>query len=300
MNSKTQNGVPVVQSLWIGEITTLEAMCITSYISQGHEFHLYTYEKLNYVPKGCIIKDGNDIMSKDDIFTLKGDYLPFSDIFRYKMLYENGGYWVDLDMICLKLLDFKEDFIFSSERTIQKGAYKMKEPFVANIGVLKAPQYSSFYKELYEKCLKHSKRNTNKDKIKYMRFLRQMIKKYNYENFVKSPASFCPVDWWNTREIFKNIKYYPLKYGVEGYPINRLFLDDVYSIHIWRSIAKHKKKLDFDKKYPQNSLYEILKRKTLTEHYTKTIGFNWINKVKLCNKLISGVNKKYTDILNAD
>ena len=39
------------------------------------------------------------------------------------MLYEKGGYWVDSDMIALKKpLRFKEEpYIFSSERTIQKG-----------------------------------------------------------------------------------------------------------------------------------------------------------------------------------
>ena len=39
------------------------------------------------------------------------------------MLYEKGGYWVDLDMIALKP-KFKEPYIFSSERTIQKGPQK--------------------------------------------------------------------------------------------------------------------------------------------------------------------------------
>ena len=33
------------------------------------------------------------------------------------MLYEVGGYWVDLDMIAIKMFDFKEPYIFSSERT---------------------------------------------------------------------------------------------------------------------------------------------------------------------------------------
>ena len=69
-------------------------------------------------------------MPKKEVFRLKNTFLPFSDIFRYKMLYENGGYWVDLDMICLKKLNFKEPFVFSSERTIQKGAYAMKVKYV--------------------------------------------------------------------------------------------------------------------------------------------------------------------------
>ena len=66
-------------------------------------------------------------MPRKEVFDLKSTFLPFSDIWRYKMLYENGGYWVDLDMIAIKRFDFKEPFVFSSERTIQKGAYASKK-----------------------------------------------------------------------------------------------------------------------------------------------------------------------------
>ena len=100
------------------------------------------------------IKNGNTIIPKKEIFFLKKTLLPFADIFRYKMLYLNGGYWVDLDMIALKHFDFQEPYVFSSERTIQKGAYRNRHSkFVSNIGVLKAPQGSPFYKELYERCM---------------------------------------------------------------------------------------------------------------------------------------------------
>ena len=47
-------------------------------------------------------------------------------------------------MICMRPFNFKEKFIFSSERTIQKGAYKMSVPFVPNIGILKAPRVVPF------------------------------------------------------------------------------------------------------------------------------------------------------------
>ncbi len=45
--------------------------------------------------------DANEIMKESDVFTLKEQFLPFSDIWRYKMLYEKGN-WVDVDMISIK------------------------------------------------------------------------------------------------------------------------------------------------------------------------------------------------------
>ena len=125
-----------VQSLWVGpQLSILEVMCIKSFQRVGHTFILYTYEKVKNVPKGTIIKDANTIIKKKNLFDFKSSLLPFSDIFRYTMLYKNGGYWVDLDMIALKPLDFKEPYVFSSERTIQKGPYRNRtKKEISNIG----------------------------------------------------------------------------------------------------------------------------------------------------------------------
>ena len=147
----------IIQSLWVGnELSRMEYYSILSFLKLGYEFHLYTYEKVKNVPKGTKILNGNKIIPRKDIFKLKETYLPFADIFRYKMLYEKGGYWVDLDMIAIKKLDFNEPYVFSSERTIQEGAFKMQVKSVPNIGILKAPKHSAFYKELYEACMYES------------------------------------------------------------------------------------------------------------------------------------------------
>ena len=62
----------IVQSLWVGdELSRMEYYSILSFIKLGYTFHLYTYNKVKNVPKGTIIKDGNKIMSKEEIFKLK-------------------------------------------------------------------------------------------------------------------------------------------------------------------------------------------------------------------------------------
>lgn len=246
----------IVQSLWVGpELSQLEIYSIKSYLKTGHTFHLYTYEKVKKVPKGVIIKDGNKIIPKKELFDFKSSYLPFSDIFRYKLLYEKGDYWVDMDMIALRKLDFEEPFVFSSERTIQKGAYKNSKPYVANIGVLKAPPKSEFYKELYEKCIKQTKITEN---IQFMRIMRKLVDKYNYHKYVKGPKLFCPLDWWHAKEAF----YPPCcssKYGVRGYSVTSI-LRNSYSVHFWRSIVTNKRKIDVNQKFDEKSLWERCKK----------------------------------------
>ena len=256
-----------VQSLWVGNrLSRMEYYSIKSFLKLGYTFILYTYEPVANIPKGTKVKRGSEIIPKNEIFRLKKTYLPFADIFRYKMLYMNGGYWVDLDMIAIKRFNFTEPYIFSSERTMLEGSliFKDKRKQIANIGVLKAPKGSPFYKELYERCMEIENKKTNKDKLRYMRALREMITKYNYEKYVKGPELFCQLDWWYAKDAFIP-NYTPggnfkPKYGVHtpnGISISEI-LSKPYTIHFWRDLVTKKYKLSLDAKYSDDSLWEIL------------------------------------------
>lgn len=60
-NSITREPLPVIQSLWIGgSLSVMEQLCITSFLKNGHPFHLYTYEDVKNIPDGTIVKDAED------------------------------------------------------------------------------------------------------------------------------------------------------------------------------------------------------------------------------------------------
>ena len=251
----------IVQSLWIcNSLSKIEIYSIKSFLKLGMQFHLYTYGDVENVPEGTLVLDANEIMDKSDIFTLKDSYLPFSDIWRYKLLYDKGGYWVDLDFIATKVFDFEEPYVFASERTIQKGAYAMKVPYVYQICILKAPIGSPFFKVLYEKCRKKQvvSGHKNKDKTKYMRVFRDLVRDYGLENYVKSPETFCNLDWWYAKDCFLPKETYVMKYGVEPKSIESMF--ENYGIHLWRNLVTNKYKLDVERDYDERSLWEKIKK----------------------------------------
>lgn len=99
-----------VQGLWIGsKLSQIELACISSFLSNGHAFHLYAYQQFDHLPNGCTWKDANEIIPEQDIFTYekgpgKGSYAAFANLFRYKLLFERGGWWSDMDVICIKPL----------------------------------------------------------------------------------------------------------------------------------------------------------------------------------------------------
>ena len=44
-----------------------------------------------------------------------GSYAAFADLFRWKLMYDAGGYYVDTDVLCLQRFDFKEDVVVGWE-----------------------------------------------------------------------------------------------------------------------------------------------------------------------------------------
>lgn len=96
-----------VHSLWIGNhLSPLERACVRSFLHKGHEFKLYAYGSIDNVPEGCRVVDAATILPESSIVAYsrgpgKGSVSLFSNLFRYQLLYDVGGWWVDMDMFCL-------------------------------------------------------------------------------------------------------------------------------------------------------------------------------------------------------
>lgn len=212
----------IVQGLWIGESLSLnEIMCIMSFIKCGHEFHLYVYEKVQNIPKECIVKDGNEILSESEIFyysaqqSVSGKRRPtaFSNMFRYKLLLDKGGYWVDMDMICVKKLDFPDPYVFSSENVFSKGQ-------VTNAGIIKCPKGSNFAKYCYDIC-----KAKDKTKIKWGEIgpalVNEGVKLYGLSQYVKPWFYFCPIGYDKLADLIK-----PKQKDI-------IIQENWYCIHLW-------------------------------------------------------------------
>jgi hypothetical protein len=134
-------------SMWIGSSLNLIAkISINSFIKNDHTFTLYLYDKNIEVPKGVIIKDANEIIPSEEIFSKNNIYQPFADLFRYKMMMEFDDIWVDLDTICLrKDWDF-EEYIFGSEGK----SYDPNKDEGPNNAIIRFPKNGEFLKYVYE------------------------------------------------------------------------------------------------------------------------------------------------------
>ena len=104
----------LIQGLWVGnKLEILHNMCVKSFVRNSHMYVLYTYEKVENVPDNVVIMDGNEIIPASLIYKFSDSYAGFSNLFRNALLYQKGGWYVDLDIYNVKRYDFPQKSIFS-------------------------------------------------------------------------------------------------------------------------------------------------------------------------------------------
>jgi hypothetical protein len=96
------------QSFWHGGVLSpYEQFCLKSFVDCGYTVDLYTYDLALAVPAGVRVRDAAELISPDEVFVYqaegfgKGSPSAFSNYFRYKLLVEKGGWWIDTDVVCL-------------------------------------------------------------------------------------------------------------------------------------------------------------------------------------------------------
>jgi hypothetical protein len=101
------NLMATIQGFWSGPpLPPVSWACLRSFLAAGHRFTLYSYDPLP-VPQGIVVKDACEILPRSSIFyfqnrlTQRSDIAPFADYFRLKLLAEQGGWYCDVDTVCL-------------------------------------------------------------------------------------------------------------------------------------------------------------------------------------------------------
>ncbi len=136
-----------MQSLWIGpSLSNMERLSINSFLKNGHAYDLYTYGRVLGIPDGVTVRDANEIIPELDVFYNRGGYSTFSDFFRWKLVLERGGWWVDTDAICLRPFDFTAEYVFFG------GKGKPGSDDCVTSGLFKAPAGSEITQLGWDAC----------------------------------------------------------------------------------------------------------------------------------------------------
>jgi mannosyltransferase OCH1-like enzyme len=233
----------IMQGLWIGSaLSVMEQLSIASFLTHGHAYHLYMYDEVQNIPKGTVIQDANSILPSASIFQYKDyqTYAPFANIFRYKLLLEKGGWWVDTDTICLKPFSFDEAYVFATEWHNHKAT-------ITN-AIIKAPAASEVMAYAW-----HVGRTKNPAQLVWgetgPQLLDEAVKKFSLAPYVKYYTVFCPLSYSNWLQV------------IEPHIVWQ-FDATTHAIHLWNEMWR-RNQCDKNQRYHPECLYEQLKRRYL-------------------------------------
>lgn len=219
---------------WHGApLTVLNILCLKSYLYHGHKPVLYLYEHQDGIPDGVEVRNANEIISLSD-FGLLDHFrayrrncfanqrmvidneeeleascrVLFSNYFRMTLLYKHGGWWSDLDMVCLKPYDFNEPFVFAGQ--------VINDEFSVNPCVVKCPAENF----LAQHGISYIRRAffKNGDTIHCGAYLFSfLVSRFKLMQYAKPQEIFQPIGFLEYEDLLKETPLPESSYGVHLY-----------------------------------------------------------------------------------
>lgn len=242
----------VFQSLWIGKrLSQMEVLSIESFLQFGYEYHLYCYDQVANVPRGAKVCDAREILPASDIFYYQGDFANgspacFADMWRYKLLLEKGGWWVDTDVVCVRPFEFASDHVIGHQREGDRRCI--------NNAVIRAPVGSPLAQNCYEAC-----QRIDREQIQWgatgPKLVQTAVHELGLSDSVQPPEVFYDIDYWDLGRLFAESE----------------LASEACGVHLWQAIWKDRG-IDVDGPFPPECLYERMRRQFLTEYEPQTMS----------------------------
>ncbi|WP_210527402.1 glycosyltransferase [Rubellimicrobium arenae] len=148
---------------------------------------MFSYDRDLEVPDGIRVEPADAILPKSELFIYnrglgKGSVAVFSDWFRYRMLHERGGYWVDTDVLCLQPFPAFDTVTVGREDAIR-----------LNNAVIYAPAGDPMFLHAYERA-----RDMGPDApwgLAGPVLLTSLATSGKFDVRVMDPSAFYPVHW---------------------------------------------------------------------------------------------------------
>ena len=193
----------------------------------GHPVRVWSYspQKLEFLrPYGVELRAADEIVPRAlfERIVAESEIRFFSDVFRYAVLYEHGGLWMDSDVVVLRPFPFRGDYFFNMQW--RSGAND--EHFVCG-NVIYAEPHSRHLRNLYEISVNgfFSPGASAFGEAGPKLLSEYIASEVELRERLFSPVFFNPIDWTEIDSFDR--------------PVTELadYLNDqrVYGIHLWNA-----------------------------------------------------------------
>jgi len=257
-----------VHMFWHGpRLSRLERLCMSSFIAHGHEVLLHVYQEPQGVPPGVQLKDANRVLSERYLFrhAKSGSVAAFADWFRYVLLHEQGGIWVDTDVVCLKPWRYPQSLVFGRQ-----------DEQIINNAVLGLPRHHELAAWMIDCCefpnraRPYDKRRTRRRKLKRRLFqgnlrgniawgengplgFTQAARHLGYDYHALPFWHFYPVHFLNWHTVFDT-----------GLHDNPHIIAGSNALHLWNEMVRRAPGFHAERRFDPTSVFEQLCARYLT------------------------------------
>ncbi len=204
---------------------------VVSMRAAGHPVRVWSYspKKLRFLlPYGVELRYADEVMPRAlyERILAASEIRYFSDVFRYAVLYEHGGLWMDTDVVLLRPFPFRGDYFFNLQWRAGH-----KEHFVCG-NVIYAKPHSRHLRNLYEMAIS--------------RFFASRPKEFGdigpklLSDYIASEAGAELRDWVFSPVLFNSINW--TETDLFNKPLSELahYLNDerVFGVHLWNKVTE--------------------------------------------------------------
>jgi len=184
-----------VNAFWHGApLNPLLWACMRSFVCRGHAYRLHVYAPVP-VPEGVTLVDAEQVLPRSQMFHIQNrftgrpDIGPFSDLFRYKLLMDEGGWYVDVDTVSMssELPDGIRAWAQENE--------KVERKVVINGAQLALPKGDPLARLLYKKCVAIGTESPLREDWGPNLLTATLPSLGLPANMFGTTASFYPIDW---------------------------------------------------------------------------------------------------------
>ena len=250
-----------VHMFWHGPpLSRIERLCMSSFVANGHAVSLHVYEEPQGVPAGVTLCDATAVLPRRELFVhhFSGSFALFADWFRYRLLAEQGGIWVDTDMVCLRPFAHVGPEIFG-----------WQDQSTINNAVLGLPPKHALARWMLD-CCERPNRFLPYDSVRMRRrkLMRRLLRHgrgasawgetgpvgltaaarhLGYASQALPFWHFYPIHYLNWRTVFDD--------SLRDTPT---LTDGSYALHLWNEMTRRAPGFDRDGRFPADSLFERL------------------------------------------